>query len=62
MSLICALVSAAFTALGAIAVSQKVMSEWSQIIKNVIKSAIRISTMRIQRKVRSESKKKRGQT
>eukprot|EP00971_Amphidinium_carterae_P083786 1658270-Amphidinium_carterae.2 len=53
MSFICAPCSAALIALGAIRVSQKVMSEWSQISKSVIRSAIKINIMRPQRKVRS---------
>eukprot|EP00971_Amphidinium_carterae_P254574 5054232-Amphidinium_carterae.2 len=54
MSHICARVSAALIALGAMGVSKKVMSEISQISKSVIRMVISISTIRIQRKVRSE--------
>eukprot|EP00971_Amphidinium_carterae_P205900 4086339-Amphidinium_carterae.1 len=45
------------TAVTAVGVSQKVMSEISQINESVIRTVIKISTMRNQRKVRSESQK-----
>eukprot|EP00971_Amphidinium_carterae_P273022 5418894-Amphidinium_carterae.1 len=62
MSLICALVSATPIALVALGVSQKVMSEISQISKNVIGSAIKINRVRNQRKVRSEKYKRQKST
>eukprot|EP00971_Amphidinium_carterae_P180718 3584433-Amphidinium_carterae.1 len=49
------------TSIIAVGVSRKVMSEISQINKSVIRMVIKISTMRNQRKVRSESKKNGNQ-